>query len=74
MKFAKRMQVFSAGEGTANYSEDQKHKIKPHKLPNLRDCDCVLVHCECGFRRVTLPPLDANGSVPKWFPSWRKLF
>jgi hypothetical protein len=30
------------------------------------------VHCERGFRRVTLPLLEFDGSVAHWFPWWRK--
>jgi hypothetical protein len=33
-----------------NYNnETEEHKIEPH---NLRDHECVLVHCERGFRRT----------------------
>ena len=70
----KRSWGSSAGKRSVNYSETEEHKIKPHKLRNLRDHECVLVHCERGFRRVTLPPLEADGTVSKWFGFWRKLF
>jgi len=60
----------SAGKRSVNYSETEEHKIKPHKLRNLRDHECVLVHCEHGFRRVTLPPLESDGTVAKWFSRW----
>jgi hypothetical protein len=73
-RVVKRSWGYSAGKRNVNYNEIEEHKIKPHKLRNLRDHECVLVHCERGFRRVTLPPLEANGSVSKWFSSWRKLF
>jgi hypothetical protein len=70
----KRSWGHSAGRQNVNYSETEEHKIKPHKLRNLRDHECVLVHCERGHRRVTLPPLEADGTVAKWFPWWRKMF
>ena len=69
----KRSWGSSAGKGTVNYSETEEHKIKPHKLRNLRDHECVLVHCEKGFQRLTLPPLEAAGEITKWFPLWRQL-
>ena len=72
-RVVKRSWGFSAGRRNVNYSETEEHKIKPHKLRNLRDHECVLVHCERGFRRVTLPPLESNGTVSKWFPWWRRL-
>jgi hypothetical protein len=71
-RVVKRTWGFSAGKRNVNYSETEEHKIKPHKLRNLRDHECVLVHCECGFRRVTLPPLEADGKISSWFPAWRR--
>jgi hypothetical protein len=54
-----------------NYNNETKeHKIK---LRNLRDRECVLVHCERGFRRVTLQPLEADGTVAKWFSWWKRI-
>jgi hypothetical protein len=73
-RVVKRSWGFSAGRRNVNYSETEEHKIKPHKLRNLRDHECVLVHCERGFRRVTLPPLESDGAVAKWFSRWRRWF
>jgi hypothetical protein len=70
----KRSWGSSAGKRSVNYSETEEHKIKSYKLRKLRDHECVLVHCERGFRRVTLPPLEADGTVSKWFSFWRRLF
>ncbi|MCI0541830.1 MAG: type IV secretion system DNA-binding domain-containing protein [Verrucomicrobiales bacterium] len=67
-RVVKRSWGFSAGKRNVNYSETEEHKIKPHKLRNLHDHECVLVHCERGFRRVRLPPLEPDGTIPKWFP------
>ncbi len=71
-RVVKRSWGFSAGKRNVNYSETEEHKIKPHKLRNLRDHECVLVHCERGFRRVTLPPLESDSTVAKWFSWWRR--
>jgi hypothetical protein len=73
-RVVKRSWGFSAGKRNVNYSETEEHKIKPHKLRNLRDHECVLVHCERGFRRVTLQPLEPDGTVANWFPLLRRLF
>jgi hypothetical protein len=73
-RVVKRSWGFSGGKRNVNYSEAEEHKIKPHKLRNLRDHECVLVHCERGFRRVTLPPLEPDGTITKWFSRWRRIF
>jgi len=73
-RVVKRSWGYTAGKRTVNYTQDEEHKIKPHKLRNLRDHECVLVHCERGFRRVTLPPLEPDGNIAKWFSKWRRVF
>ena len=73
-RIIKRSWGSSAGKRNVNYSETEEHKIKPHQIRTLRDHECVLVHCEKGHRRLTLPPLEPNGAVTKWFPWWRQIF
>jgi hypothetical protein len=73
-RIVKRSWGSSAGKRNVNYSETEEHKIKPYQIRSLRDHECVLVHCEKGHRRLTLPPLEPNGAVAKWFPWWRQIF
>jgi type IV secretory pathway TraG/TraD family ATPase VirD4 len=73
-RVAKRSWGYSVGKRTVNYSETEEHKLKPHQLRTLRDHECVLVHSEHGFRRITLPPLEPDGRVAKWFPWWKNFF
>jgi type IV secretory pathway TraG/TraD family ATPase VirD4 len=72
-RIVKRSWGSSAGKRNVNYSEAEEHKIKPYQIRTLRDHECVLVHCEKGHRRMTLPPLEPNGAVAKWFPWWRRI-
>jgi hypothetical protein len=58
---------FSGGMMTRTYFEQEEHKIKPHQLRSLPKHTCVLVHCEKGFRRVLLPPIEPNGKISPWF-------
>jgi hypothetical protein len=71
-RVVKRSWGHSGGKSNVNFNETEEYKIMPHKLRNLRDHECVLVHCERGFRQVTLPPLEADGKIAKWFSFWRK--
>ncbi len=71
-RVVKRSWGFSAGKRNVNYSETEEHKLKPHQLRNLRDHECVLVHCERGFRRVTLLPLEPDGKTAAWFSTLRR--
>jgi hypothetical protein len=73
-KVRQKTSGFSGGMATRSYTNVEEHKIKPYELRNLRKHECVLVHCENGFRKVLLPPLDADGKIPKWFPIWKRVF
>ena len=68
----KRSWGFSNGLYNRNYFHQDEHKIKPHQLRNLQTHQCVLVHCEKGFEKTVLPPLEADGKTSKWFPWWRR--
>lgn len=70
----KRSWGFSGGKRSRNYHEVDEYRLKPHELRKLRDHECILVHCDRGYRKVTLPPLDAQGRVASWFPWLRRLF
>ena len=65
---------FSGGMITRSYTPVDEHKIKPYELRHLRKHQCVLVHCEKGFHKTILPPLEPDGKVSNWFPWWKQLF
>jgi len=70
-KVTKRSWGFSNGAYSRTFFEQEEHKIKPYVLRHLRKHQCVLVHCEKGFKRTLLPPLEPNGKVAPWFRrSW----
>lgn len=71
-KIIKRNWGFSKGVHTRNYHEQDEHKIKPYQLRNLRKHQCVLVHCEKGFEKTILPPIESDGKISKWFPLWKR--
>jgi hypothetical protein len=58
---------FSAGQRNRSYVEQEEHKVKPHIVRALPKHTAVLVHCERGFKRAVLPPLEPNGQVSPWF-------
>src|SRR6266496_4117859 len=58
---------YHSGRMSRNYSEQEEHKIKPHFLRSLEKHECVIVHCECGYRRKVLSPIEPNGKACSWF-------
>ena len=73
-RIVKRSWGYSGGKRTVNFQENEEFRVKPHVLRSLPAHRCVLVHCEHGHRRTTIPPLDADGRVADWFPRWRRWF
>jgi hypothetical protein len=63
----------SGGMVTHTYTNVDEHKIKPYELRHLKKHQCVLVHCEKGFHKTVLPPIEPDGKIAKWFPWWRRL-
>lgn len=66
-KTIKRSWGYSAGKRSSNYSEHDEHKIKPHELRNQAKHVAVVVHCERGHKRRTLPPLEPDGAICRWY-------
>lgn len=66
-KVTNRSWGFSGGSITRNYHEQEEHKIKPFVLRSLPKHGCVLVHCEKGFKRTMLPPIEPDGKTSAWF-------
>ncbi|OAM89732.1 type IV secretion system DNA-binding domain-containing protein [Termitidicoccus mucosus] len=66
-KYRKRTYGYSAGKRTMSYSEEEKYYVEPHEFRRLRKFQAVVQHCEAGFRRVVLPPRNADGRVCDWF-------
>jgi hypothetical protein len=64
---------FSGGVSTRSYTPIEEHKIKPFELRHLKKHQCVVIHCEKGFRKTIMPPLEADGRIPAWFPWWKRI-
>jgi type IV secretory pathway TraG/TraD family ATPase VirD4 len=66
-RIIKKTWGYSAGQANRSYVEQEEHKIKPHVLRNLPKHNAVLIHCEKGFRKAVLPPIEPDGRVSPWF-------
>lgn len=66
-KIIKRSWGYSAGKRSSNYSEHDEHKIKSHVLRNFPKHTAVVAHCERGYRRKLLPPIEPSGEICTWF-------
>jgi type IV secretory pathway TraG/TraD family ATPase VirD4 len=71
-KVRQKTSGYAGGTITRSYTTVEEHKIKPYELRHLKKHQCVLVHCENGFRKTILPPLESNGKISEWFPWWKR--
>ena len=71
-KFIKRERSVTKGEGRRSETihESESYRVQPHQLRALRKHQCILVHCEKGYRKVKLPPLEPDGRIARWYHRW----
>jgi hypothetical protein len=58
---------YHSGRMSRNYSEQEEHKIKPHVLRNLSKHTAIVLHCERGYQRRLLHPIEPDGQASPWF-------
>lgn len=63
----KRTRGMSGGRTTYSVSKVDEHVIKPHALRTMKNHEAVIVHCERGWRKRMVSPVDPDGKVPSWF-------
>jgi len=56
----------SAAKPTAATPNMKNTNQDPHS-PRIAETHCRLVHCERGFKRTVLPPIEPNGQISPWF-------
>lgn len=66
-KAKRRTYGYNAGRPSSSWTEEDKYWLEPHQLRQLRKFETVVQHCNGGFRKVTLPPLDPDGRTPAWY-------
>jgi len=66
-KVIKRSWGYQNGRRSTNCSEQEEYKIKPHELRSLRKYRCVICHCEKGFKKTLLPPIEPSGEISPFF-------
>jgi hypothetical protein len=64
--------------GRGNYSttrtREEEYRVKPFELMSLPKFTAIVKHCEKGFRKKRIHPIDAEGRTPSWYPFWRRWF
>ncbi len=62
---------WNAGRRSYNYQRKIKPFFEPYQLRKLRKFNAIIRHCEKPFRKRLLPPINPDGTYPKWFVYFR---
>ena len=70
----KRSYTRGRGNHSTTRTREEEYLIKPFELMSLPKFMAVVKHCEKGFRKRRIHPIDADGKTPSWYPFWRRWF
>ena len=62
---------WSGGRRSTNYHRVIKPYFPVYALRKLPKFTAVVRHCEKPFRKRLIPPINSDGSYPRWFTSQR---
>jgi len=48
-------------------SREEEYLVKAYQLMSLPKFTAVVKHCEKGFKKAKLHPVDADGKTPPWY-------
>jgi hypothetical protein len=70
----KKSYTRSKGNSSTTRSHEEEYLVKPFELMSLPKFVAIVKHCEHGFRKTTIHPVDPAGRVPRWYPFWKRIF
>jgi len=62
---------WAAGKRSYNYQRKTKPYFEPYRLRKLPKFTAIIRHCEKPFRKRLVPPINPDGTYPKWFVYFR---
>ena len=60
------------GNTSTTRSREEEYFVKPYELMSLPKFTAVIKHCEKGFRKSKIHPVDADGKTPEWYSLHRR--
>ena len=67
---------YTRGKGgrSTTRSREEEYLVKPFELMSLPKFTAIVKHCEKGFRKAIIHPVDPEGNIPPWYPHWKGIF
>jgi type IV secretory pathway TraG/TraD family ATPase VirD4 len=70
----KKSYTRGGGAASVTRTREEEYLVKPYELMSLRKFSAVIKHCEKRYKRVSMPPVSSDGSIPHWYPIWKRIF
>jgi TraM recognition site of TraD and TraG len=70
----KKSYTHGKGGRSTTRSREEEYLVKPFELMSLPRFTAIIKHCENGFRKTTVHPVDPEGNTPAWYPFWKRIF
>ncbi len=66
---------YTKGKGglSTSRTKEEEYLVKPYELMALPKFTAIVKHCEKGYRKRHLHPLDPEGNIPNWYPLWKRI-
>ncbi len=70
----KKSYTHGKGGRSTTRSREEEYLVKPFELMSLPKFTAIVKHCEKGFRKTQISPIDPEGNTPAWYPFWKRIF
>jgi len=69
----KKSYTRSRGSRSTTRSREEEYLVKPFELMSLPKFTAIVKHCEKGYRKATIHPVEPEGNIPPWYPLWKRI-
>ncbi len=70
----KKSYTHGKGGRSITRSREEEYLVKPFELMSLPKFTAIVKHCEKGFHKTQISPIDPEGNTPAWYPFWKRIF
>lgn len=58
---------FAKGSQSKSVSTEEKYHLEPYEFRNLKKFEAVVHHCEKGWKKGKIKPINSSGKTPEWY-------
>jgi hypothetical protein len=70
----KKTYTRSRGSVSVTRVHEEEFLVKPYELMGLPKFTAIVKHCEKRYKRMTMHPIEPEGSTPDWYPLWKRFW